>query len=61
MTQEEMKLEREQILSLFIKVMKKLYVHLYGIAAKEIDTTLPRLKEVSKEDLLLFFLVIPKI
>lgn len=56
-----MKLEREQILSLFIKVMKKLYVHLYGIAAKEIDTTLPRLKEVSKEDLLLFFLVIPKI
>ncbi|XP_010911901.1 RNA cytidine acetyltransferase 1 isoform X1 [Elaeis guineensis] len=43
---EEMKLEREQILSLFIKVMKKLYDHLYGIAAKEIDATLPRLKEV---------------
>ncbi|KAG1346399.1 putative RNA cytidine acetyltransferase 1 [Cocos nucifera] len=43
---EEMKLEREQILSLFIKVMKKLYEHLYGISAKEIDATLPRLKEV---------------
>lgn len=44
---EEMKLEREQILSLFIKVMKKLYNYLYGIAAKEIDSTLPRLKDVS--------------
>ncbi|URD75422.1 hypothetical protein MUK42_07746 [Musa troglodytarum] len=41
---EEMKLEREQILSLFIKVMKKLYNHLYNAVAKEIDVTLPRLK-----------------
>lgn len=44
---EEMKLEREQILSLFIKVMKKLYNYLYSIAAKDIDSTLPRLKDVS--------------
>ncbi|KAJ0971387.1 hypothetical protein J5N97_019346 [Dioscorea zingiberensis] len=44
---EEMKLEREQILSLFIKVMRRLYNYLYNIAAKEIDSTLPRLKEVS--------------
>lgn len=42
-----MKLEREQILSLFIKVMKKLYNHLYSVVAKEIDDTLPRLKVVS--------------
>ncbi|KAH0452600.1 hypothetical protein IEQ34_019899 [Dendrobium chrysotoxum] len=44
---EEMKLEREQILSLFIKVMKKLYKYLYSVAAKEIDATLPRLREVT--------------
>ncbi|WOL09558.1 hypothetical protein Cni_G18311 [Canna indica] len=41
---EEMKLEREQILSLFIKVMKKFYSYLYKTATKEIDETLPRLK-----------------
>ncbi|XP_059624435.1 RNA cytidine acetyltransferase 1-like [Cornus florida] len=41
----EMKLEGQQILSLFIKVMKKFYKYLYGIASKEIDSTLPRLKE----------------
>lgn len=45
--QGEMKLERQQILSLFIKAMKKLYKHLYGVASKEIDSTVPRLKEVS--------------
>lgn len=44
---EEMKLEREQILSNFIKVMRKLYKYLNGVAAKEIDSTLPRLKEVT--------------
>ncbi|CAK9137393.1 unnamed protein product [Ilex paraguariensis] len=44
--QGEMKLERQQILSLFIKVMKKLHKHLYGIASKEIDSSLPRLREV---------------
>ncbi|XP_042427607.1 RNA cytidine acetyltransferase 1-like [Zingiber officinale] len=41
---EEMKLEREQILSLFIKVMKKFYNYLYKTATKETDETLPRLK-----------------
>lgn len=44
---EEMKLEREQILSLFIKVIKKLYKYLCSVAAKEIDATLPRLREVT--------------
>ncbi|CAD5183874.1 unnamed protein product [Musa acuminata subsp. malaccensis] len=43
---EEMKLEREQILSLFIKVMKKLYNHLYNVVAREIDETLPWLKVI---------------
>ncbi|KAF8403600.1 hypothetical protein HHK36_011704 [Tetracentron sinense] len=42
----EMKLERQQILSLFIKVMKKLYKYLYSITSKEIDSMLPRLQEV---------------
>ncbi|KAK9272602.1 hypothetical protein L1049_002976 [Liquidambar formosana] len=42
----QMKLERQQILSLFIKVMKKFHRYLYGIASKEIDSTLPRLKEI---------------
>uniref|UniRef100_A0A5B7B8X6 RNA cytidine acetyltransferase n=1 Tax=Davidia involucrata TaxID=16924 RepID=A0A5B7B8X6_DAVIN len=45
----EMKLERQQILSLFIKVLKKFYKYLYGIASKEIDSTLPRLKEILME------------
>ncbi|KAJ6803117.1 RNA cytidine acetyltransferase 1-like [Iris pallida] len=43
----ETKLEREQIMSSIRKVMKKLYNYLYSIAAKEIDTTTPRLKEAS--------------
>lgn len=43
-----MKLEREHILSFFIKVMKKLYSYLYNMATKEIDETLPR-KEVSNQ------------
>ncbi|KAF8018616.1 hypothetical protein BT93_H3497 [Corymbia citriodora subsp. variegata] len=45
----QMKLERQQILSLFIKVMKKFYKHLYAVAAKEIHSALPRLKEVVLE------------
>jgi len=45
--QGQMKLERQQILSLFIKVMKKFYKFLYGIASKEIDSSLPHLKKVS--------------
>ena len=43
-----MKLERQQILSLFIKSMKKLHKYLDGIASKEIESTLPRLREVSR-------------
>ncbi|XP_027368437.1 RNA cytidine acetyltransferase 1-like [Abrus precatorius] len=42
----QLKLERQQILSLFIKVMKKFYKYLYGLASKEIESTLPRLKEI---------------
>ncbi|EEF30197.1 conserved hypothetical protein [Ricinus communis] len=45
----QMKLERTQILSLFIKVMKKFHKYLYGIASSEILSTLPRLKEVKLE------------
>lgn len=41
-----MKLERQQILSLFIKVMKKFHKYLYGIASKEIESTMPRMREV---------------
>ncbi|KAJ6678077.1 RNA CYTIDINE ACETYLTRANSFERASE 2 [Salix viminalis] len=43
--EEQMKLERTQILSLFMKVMKKLYKYLHGIASKDVESTLPRLKE----------------
>ncbi|CDP12880.1 unnamed protein product [Coffea canephora] len=43
----EMKLEGQQILSLFIKVMKKFYKYLYSVASNEIDSTMPRLKEIS--------------
>ncbi|KAG5534140.1 hypothetical protein RHGRI_022320 [Rhododendron griersonianum] len=45
----EMKLERQQILSLFIKVMKKLYRYLYDIASKEIDSIPSRLREIVLE------------
>lgn len=41
-----MKLERQQILSLFIKVMKKFHKYLNGIASKEIESTMPRMREV---------------
>lgn len=44
-----MKLERQQILSLFIKVMKKFYKYLYEIAAKEIDSVQSRLREIVME------------
>ncbi|KAL2342979.1 hypothetical protein Fmac_004264 [Flemingia macrophylla] len=43
------KLERQTILSLFIKVMKKFYKYLNGLASKEIESTLPRLKEIVME------------
>ncbi|OVA17017.1 GNAT domain [Macleaya cordata] len=42
----QMKLERQQILSLFIKVMKKFYKYLNSVASKEIESTLPRLKKI---------------
>nr|CAB3464343.1 unnamed protein product [Digitaria exilis] len=43
---EELGIEREQVLSNFIKTMKKLYSYLHNIAGKEIEATLPRLKEI---------------
>ncbi|ONK79120.1 uncharacterized protein A4U43_C01F3140 [Asparagus officinalis] len=43
----EMKLEGEQIMSSFRKVMKKLYNYLHTVTTKEIESTLPRLKEVT--------------
>ncbi|XP_057528601.1 RNA cytidine acetyltransferase 1 [Amaranthus tricolor] len=46
-TEGQMKLEGQQILSLFIKVMKKFHKYLYGIASKDIESTLPRLKEIA--------------
>ncbi|KAL5703564.1 hypothetical protein ACHQM5_022097 [Ranunculus cassubicifolius] len=42
----EMTLERQQILSQFIKSMKKLYKYLYNVAAEKIEATLPRLRDV---------------
>nr|GMD79002.1 RNA cytidine acetyltransferase 1 isoform X1 [Ipomoea batatas] len=45
----EMHLERQQILSLFIKTMKKFYKYLYDLASKEIDSTVSRLEEIKME------------
>ena len=42
-----MGLERPRILSQFIKVMKKFYKYLDNIASKEIESIMPRLREVS--------------
>lgn len=47
----QMGLERQQILSLFIKVMKKFYKYLHGLAFKEIESTMPRLKDIVMEPL----------
>ncbi|PKI79320.1 hypothetical protein CRG98_000265 [Punica granatum] len=47
--QGQMKLENQQIMALFNKVMKKFYKHLYAIASKEIESALPRLKDVALE------------
>ncbi|CAA0187436.1 putative tRNA(Met) cytidine acetyltransferase [Arabidopsis thaliana] len=41
----QMQLERGQIYSLLLKVGKKLYKYLNGIATKELESTLPRLKD----------------
>ncbi|KAM3315210.1 hypothetical protein ACQJBY_033759 [Aegilops geniculata] len=45
-TKEELGIEREQVLSNFIKTMKKLYGYLNNTAGKEIEASLPRLKEI---------------
>ncbi|KAK4790574.1 hypothetical protein SAY86_017878 [Trapa natans] len=45
----QMKLERQQILSLFIKVLKKFHKYLYAVASKEIESALPSLKDVALE------------
>lgn len=42
-----MNLERHQILSLYIKTMKKFHKYLTNIATKEIDSVLPRPKEIT--------------
>ncbi|XP_009339476.2 LOW QUALITY PROTEIN: RNA cytidine acetyltransferase 1 [Pyrus x bretschneideri] len=44
-----MKLERQQILSLFIKVMKKFHKYLYAIASEGLESTLPKPKEILLE------------
>ncbi|TQD93820.1 hypothetical protein C1H46_020592 [Malus baccata] len=44
-----MKLERQQILSLFIKVMKKFHKYLYAIASEGLESTLPKPKETLLE------------
>ncbi|KAM0890661.1 hypothetical protein ACQ4PT_026879 [Festuca glaucescens] len=46
-TKEELGIEREQVLSNFIKTMKKLYGYLHNTAGKEIEASLPRLKEIA--------------
>ncbi|KAL6502634.1 hypothetical protein OROHE_024287 [Orobanche hederae] len=47
--QEEMKLERRQILTLYWKVMKKFYNYLSGISSKETHLTSSRLKDIAME------------
>ena len=48
--QKEMKLEGEQEMSSLRKVMKNFNNYLYSVTAKEIEATLPRLKEVSFDE-----------
>lgn len=43
-----MKLERQQILALYMKVMKRFYKYLSGIATKDTLPTVSRLKDVSE-------------
>lgn len=43
-----MKLERSQILSLYMKIMKKFYKYLNSIASNETRPTVSRLKDVSE-------------
>ncbi|KAK9292867.1 hypothetical protein L1049_020848 [Liquidambar formosana] len=42
-----MKLERQQILSLFRKVMKKFHKYLYDLLTKEFDSNFPQVREVT--------------
>ncbi|GAB2211392.1 hypothetical protein Drorol1_Dr00024704 [Drosera rotundifolia] len=43
----QMKLERQQVMSLFMKALKKFHKFIYGLASKQIDSTLPRLEDKS--------------
>ncbi|PIN13145.1 putative P-loop ATPase fused to an acetyltransferase [Handroanthus impetiginosus] len=43
----EMKLEGQQILSLYMKVMKKFYKYLSGVSSKETHPTVSRLKDIA--------------
>ncbi|XP_024017352.1 RNA cytidine acetyltransferase 1 isoform X2 [Morus notabilis] len=45
----QMGLERQQILSLFIKAMKKFSKYLNNIDAKEIESSMPRLREIEMQ------------
>ncbi|KAI3721826.1 hypothetical protein L2E82_32845 [Cichorium intybus] len=45
-TEGVMKLERQQVLSLFMKVMKKFQKHLNSVSSKQFSATLPPVKEV---------------
>ncbi|KAL5152610.1 RNA cytidine acetyltransferase 1 [Glycine soja] len=45
----QMKLERQQLLSEFRRIMKLFYNYLNGLASKEIESTLPRMKEIVME------------
>ncbi|KAL9256438.1 RNA cytidine acetyltransferase 1-like protein [Drosera capensis] len=45
--QTQMKLERQQVMSLFMKALKKFHKFIDGLASKQIDSTLPRLKDKS--------------
>ncbi|KAL0395569.1 UNVERIFIED_CONTAM: RNA cytidine acetyltransferase 1 [Sesamum calycinum] len=47
--QAEMKLERQQILSLYMKVMKKFYKYISGILSKDARPTGSRLKDIPME------------
>lgn len=51
--QGELKLENQQVLSLYLKVMKKFYKYLSGIASKETLPSASRLKEVSELKMLI--------
>ncbi|KAL7089884.1 hypothetical protein ACP275_12G004500 [Erythranthe tilingii] len=45
----ELKLERQQIMSLYMKVMKKFYKYLNGVSSNETRPTVSRLKDITLE------------